>query len=39
MVESGLEPRVMSPAEFGQMLGSEFAKYTKVFNDEGIKPE
>lgn len=39
MIESGLEPKVMSAADFGQMLSADFAKYAKIFADEGIKPE
>jgi hypothetical protein len=29
----------MSPAELGRMINADFAKYVKIFNDEGIKPE
>jgi hypothetical protein len=29
----------MSPAELGRMISSDFAKYVKIFNEEGIKPE
>ncbi len=39
MIESGLEPKIMSPAEFSKMLSADFARYAKIFADEGIKPE
>ncbi len=39
MIESGLEPKIMSPSELGRMMTSDFAKYSKIFNEEGIKPE
>jgi tripartite-type tricarboxylate transporter receptor subunit TctC len=39
MIESGLEPKVMTPADFGKMMGADFAKYTKIFADEGVKPQ
>jgi tripartite-type tricarboxylate transporter receptor subunit TctC len=39
MIESGLEPKIMSPAELGKMISTDYAKYVKIFNEEGIKPE
>jgi tripartite-type tricarboxylate transporter receptor subunit TctC len=39
MIESGLEPKVMSPAEFSKMMSVDFVKYAKTFADAGIKPE
>jgi tripartite-type tricarboxylate transporter receptor subunit TctC len=39
MIESGLEPKVMSPIAFGKMMGTDYVKYAKIFADEGIKPD
>ena len=29
----------MSPAELGKMISTDYGKYVKIFNEEGIKPE
>jgi tripartite-type tricarboxylate transporter receptor subunit TctC len=39
MIESGLEPKTMSPAEFEKMMSVDFAKYTKIFADAGVTPQ
>jgi tripartite-type tricarboxylate transporter receptor subunit TctC len=39
MIESGLEPKTMSPAEFEKMMSVDFAKYTKIFADAGVSPQ
>lgn len=39
MIESGLEPRVMSPADFARLMTTDYAKYAKIFAEEGVKPE
>ncbi len=39
MIESGLEPRSMNPADFGKMMAVDFAKYAKIFAEAGIKLE
>jgi len=39
MIESGLEPKIMMPDQINAKLATEFAKYAKIFADEGIKPE
>ena len=37
--ESGIEVTPSSPAEFGETLRDDLAKYTKITQDAGIKPE
>jgi tripartite-type tricarboxylate transporter receptor subunit TctC len=39
MIESGLEPKTMSPAEFEKMMSVDFAKYTKIFAEAGVTPQ
>ncbi|MBL0422637.1 tripartite tricarboxylate transporter substrate binding protein [Ramlibacter sp. AW1] len=39
MIDSGLEPKVMSASKFGEMIASDYAKYAKIFATEGVKPE
>ena len=36
MIESGLEPKTMSPAEFSKMMSLDFARYTKIFSEAGV---
>ena len=36
MIESGLEPKIMSPADFGKMMSVDFVKYAKIFADAGV---
>ena len=39
LVEEGAEIRLMSPAEFGQFMRAENARWVKVVQDAGIKPQ
>jgi len=39
MIESGLEPKTMSPADFAKMMSVDFVKYAKIFAEAGVKPE
>ena len=39
MIESGLEPKTMSPAEFEKMMNVDFVKYTKIFAEAGVTPQ
>ncbi len=39
LIESGLEPRIMSTADMGKKLHAEYTKYAKTFAEVGIKPE
>ncbi len=39
MIESGLEPKAMSPEAFGKMMSADFGKYAEIFTAEKIKPE
>jgi tripartite-type tricarboxylate transporter receptor subunit TctC len=39
MIESGLEPKIMSPADFGKMMSVDFVKYAKIFAEAGVKPK
>lgn len=39
LVDEGAEIRLMSPAEFGQFMRAENARWVKVVQDAGIKPQ
>ena len=39
LLDEGSEIRLMSPAEFGQFIRAENARWVKVVKDAGIKPE
>jgi tripartite-type tricarboxylate transporter receptor subunit TctC len=39
LVEEGSEVRVMSPAELGNFIRAENARWVKVVKDAGIKPQ
>lgn len=39
LIDSGLEPKVMSPSSFGKMMNTDLLKYAKIFAEEGIQPE
>lgn len=39
LIESGLEPRIMSTADMAKKLHAEYTKYAKTFAEVGIKPE
>jgi len=39
LIEEGSEIRVMSPAEFGNFIRAENARWVKVVKDAGIKPQ
>ncbi len=39
MIESGLEPKVMTVDAFGKMMSTDLGKYAKIFAVENLKPE
>jgi hypothetical protein len=39
LADLGLSPLVLSPADFGELVGGETEKWSKVIKFAGIKPE